>query len=244
VLADARSWIAAVTVVVAVVAATVVILLLLQAPTALAVSAMGVIAVALWPIAISATGALRRRQHLARPLPPVNDLELRDLADELDGLADPRPAYQLQAIRQKRDGLVAVLGRRMDAGELTYARYESAAQQVFLAVISNLREIAIARRSISAIDTEYVNARLAELGADDTPDARAESSSLEDRRALATTQEAKISYLLAQNESAMTLLDRTSTALADAPIGLTPQATEAALAALRELADRAGRYAM
>ena len=238
-----RSWIAAATVVAAVVAAAVVVLLLLQPPIVLAVSAMGVIAVALWPITLAATSALRRRQHRARMLPPVNELELRDLADELDGLADPRPAYQLQAIREKRDSLVAVLGRRMDTGELTYARYESTAQQVYLAVISNLREVAIARRSISAIDTEYVNARLAELAEDDTSDARAESSSLEDRRALATAQEAKISYLLAQNESAMTLLDRTSTALADAPIGLTPQATEAALAALRELADRAGRYA-
>ncbi len=224
-------------------AAAVVVLLLLQPPTVLALSAMGVIAVALWPITLWATSALRRRRQRARMLPPVNELELRDLADELDGLADPRPAYQLQAIREKRDSLVAVLGRRMDTGELTYARYESTAQQVYLAVISNLREIAIARRSISAIDTAYVNARLAELGEGDTPDARAESSSLEDRRALATAQEAKISYLLAQNESAMTLLDRTSTALADAPIGLTPQATEAALAALRELADQAGRYA-
>ena len=155
-----------------------------------------------------------------------------DLADELDGSADPRPAYQLQAIGEKRDNLVAVLGRRMDAGELTYARYQSTAQQVYLAVISNLREVAIARTSISAIDADYVDARLAELGAVDGPDAQAETSSLEDRRALAATQEAKITYLLAQNELAMTLLDRTSTALADAPIGLTPQATEAAFAAL------------
>jgi hypothetical protein len=41
----------------------------------------------------------------------------------------------------------------------------------------------------------------------------------------------------------MTLLDRTSTALADAPIGLTPQDAEAAMEALEELADRASRYA-
>lgn len=88
-----------------------------------------------------------------------------------------------------------------------------------------------------------VDARLAKLGADDSSVTRAEISSLEDRRALAATQEAKIIYLLAQNESAMTLLDSTSTALADAPIGLTPQATEAALAALKELAERAGRVA-
>ena len=41
----------------------------------------------------------------------------------------------------------------------------------------------------------------------------------------------------------MTLLDRTATSLADAPIGRTPEEAKAAMAALEELADRASRYA-
>ncbi|HSM32642.1 MAG TPA: hypothetical protein VK987_00980 [Anaerolineae bacterium] len=241
VLAYPPTWVA----VAAVVAGVVAIIVLLEPPMLLtiAVIVIGVAAIAAWPITLSAMGTLQRLQYRAPQLPAVNELELRGLADDLDRLEDPRPAYQLQAIGEKRDNLVAILGRRMDAGELTYSRYQSTAQQVYLAVVSNLREVAIAKRSVSAIDTDYIDARLHELRTADPAAAQAEITSLEDRRALAVTQEAKVTYLLAQNESAMTLLDRTSTALADAPIGLTPQATEAALDALKELADRAGRYA-
>jgi predicted house-cleaning NTP pyrophosphatase (Maf/HAM1 superfamily) len=57
------------------------------------------------------------------------------------------------------------------------------------------------------------------------------------------SQEAKINDLLAQNETAMTLIDRTSTALADAPIGRKPQDAEAAMEQLSELAERANKYA-
>lgn len=235
------SWIAIAAVLVAVVA----IIVLLQPSTFLTITVIvvGVVAIAVWPVTLSATGTLTKLQYQAPKLPQLSELEVRDLAEDLDRLDDPRPAYQLQAIGEKRDNLVAILGRRLDAGELTYARYQSTAQQVYLAVISNLREVAIAKTSISTIDTEYIDARLAQLRAEDGSGAQAEISSLQDRRALAATQEAKVTYLLAQNESAMTLLDRTSTALADAPIGIAPQDAEAAMDALKELADRAGRYA-
>ena len=165
------------------------------------------------------------------------------LKRDLDRLEDERPAYQLQAIGEKRDNLVAMLDRRLEAGELTYARYLSTAQQVYLAVISNLREVVVAIGSISTIDPDYIDNRLEELRAEGSVSAEPEIRSLEDRRALATTQQAKATYLLAQNESAMTLLDRTSTALADAPIGVAPQDAKAAMQALEELADRADKYA-
>jgi len=49
--------------------------------------------------------------------------------------------------------------------------------------------------------------------------------------------------LLAQNESALTALDRTTTALADVPIGRKPEDADAAMAELEALADRTGDYA-
>jgi hypothetical protein len=67
---------------------------------------------------------------------------------------------------------------------------------------------------------------------------------LNDRRSLREGQEKRIADLLAQNESAMTLIDRTATALADAPIGKEPQDADAAMAALREMAERASKYAV
>ena len=58
-----------------------------------------------------------------------------------------------------------------------------------------------------------------------------------------TYQRRRIAQFLAQNEAAMTSLDRTTTALADVPIGKRPEDTDAAMAALEELADRASKYA-
>ncbi len=72
--------------------------------------------------------------------------------------------------------------------------------------------------------------------------AERERATLERRREMRTTQRRKIAQLLAQNESALTALDRTTTALAAAPIGKKPEDAEAAMAALEELADRAVKY--
>jgi hypothetical protein len=236
-----QTWIAIVAVVVAVVAT----LLLLEpsTPIAIAVVAVGVIFIVLWPVVLSATGTLKQLQFDVPRLQDVSETELRLLAHQLERLDDPRPARQLAAIGEKRDNLMAVLDRRLQPGELTYARYQSTAQQVYLAVISNLREVEVALGSISTIDPDYIDSRLAELRGESDDSTQAEIESLLDRRALATTQQAKVTYLLAQNESAMTLLDQTSTALADAPIGMTPQDADAAMDALKELADRAGKYA-
>jgi hypothetical protein len=235
------SWIAIAAVVVAVVA----ILLLLQPSTlfTIVVLLVGAVAIVAWPLLLVTSGTLRDIQYRAPQLPEVSAGELRILKAELDRLEDPRPAYQLQAIGEKRDNLTAILDERLKAGELTYSRYQSTAQQVYLAVIGNLREVSIARKSVRTIDVDYIDTRLGELRATGDPASQAEITSLEDRRALATTQDAKATYLLAQNESAMTLLDRTATALADAPIGIAPQDAEAAMASLKELADRAGMYA-
>lgn len=235
------TWIAIAAVIVAVVAT----LLLLQPPTLLAIVVVGagIVFIVAWPITLSATGTLKQLQFDVPRLPQVSETELRMLGDELERLDDPRPARQLAAIQEKRANLMAMLDRRLQAGELTYARYQSTAQQVYLAVISNLREVAVALGSVSTIDSDYIDSRLAELKGESDDSTQAEIDSLQDRRALATTQQAKVTYLLAQNESAMTLLDQTSTALADAPIGMTPHDAEAAMAALKELAERAAKYA-
>jgi hypothetical protein len=177
-------------------------------------------------------------------LPEVEPEELSKLVAELEALDDTRPAYQLNAIQEKRDNLVGVLNSRLEAGEMTYARYLSSAQHVYLAALENLHEVAVAEKSVSAIDVDYIDQRLEDLGEQDGEDATAERRSLNDRRSLRKTQEKKVAGLLAQNETAMTVLDRTATALADASIGRQPQDAEAAMKALQEMADRAGKYAV
>jgi len=173
------SWVA----IAAVVAAVVAILVVLQPPTliAAAVIAVGGVAVVAWPITLSATGTLQQLQFKAPELPPLSDVELEKLRADLERPDDPRPAYQLQAIGEKRDNLDAVLDKRLKAGELTYARYQSTAQQVYLAVISNLREVEIAKGSISAIDPEYIDRRVLELESEGSVSADVEMRSLQDR---------------------------------------------------------------
>jgi hypothetical protein len=204
---------------------------------------LGVIAVVVWPITMSATGTLARLQFEVPKLSDVDSAQLASLEQELEALEDMRPVYQLRAIREKRNNLVKVLNRRLDAGELTYARYLTTAQQVYLAALDNLHEVAISLSSISTIDREYVENRLSQVDADSSESAERERISLEGRLALLNSQEDKVSRMLAQNESAMTAMDRTATALADAPIGRTPADAEASMAALEDLAQRATKYA-
>lgn len=207
--------------------------------------ALGVVAAVTWPLTMSATGTLADLQFVIPRVEEVDPAELAALTADLEALDDTQPGEQLRALGQKRESLVKVLERRLDAGELTYSRYLASAQQVYNSALHNLEEIAVASESISTIDESYIERRLAELVPDDSDDAsrERERSTLEQRLELRNSQRRKIAQLLAQNESALTALNRTTTALADVPIGKRPEDADAAMAALDELAARAGQYA-
>jgi hypothetical protein len=237
------TWIAAV-----VLGATVwLVLEIIDPPPALAVVLVGlaVVAAVAWPFTMSATGTLSKLQFEVPRVEEIDPADLASLRAELQALADTQPAEQLDALVQKRQSLITVLQRRLDAGEMTYGRYLATSQQVFRSSLDNLHEIALASESISTIDETYIDRRLAELADDDSDveSAERERATRERRRELRSTQRRKIAQLLAQNESAMTALDRTTTALADVPMGRKPEDAEAAMAALEELADRAVKYA-
>ncbi|SRR6056297_2836 len=202
-------------------------------------------AVAAWPLTMTTTGKLSELQFAIPRVTEVDPAELAALAAELASLDDTQPAEQLAALQQKRQSLINVLERRLDAGELTYSRYLATAQQVYASALDNLHEVAVASESISTIDEQYIQRRLAELRDDDADEAAAdrERDTLERRLELRDTQRRKIARLMAQNESALTALNRTTTALADVPIGKRPEDADAAMAALDELADRASQYA-
>lgn len=237
------TWIAAV-----VLGATVwLVLTVLDPPGVLVVVliVLAVLAAAAWPFTMSATGTLTKLQFEVPRVEEVDPAEIAALRSELDALVDTQPTEQLDALLSKRQSLINVLERRLDAGELTYARYLATSQQVFTSALDNLHEVAVAYESISTIDEPYIARRLAELDADDSDaeSADRERATLERRRELRNDQRRRIAKLLAQNESALTALNRTTTALADVPIGKKPEDADAAMAALEELADRAAKYA-
>lgn len=206
---------------------------------------LAVLAVFAWPFTMSATGTLAKLQFEVPRVEPVDPRLIADLRARLTELADTQPAEQLDALVQKRQSLINVLQRRLDAGELTYARYLATSQQVFNATIHNLQEIAVAHESISTIDESYIDRRLDELDVDDADQEAAtrERTSLEQRRELRAGQRRRIANFLAQNESALTALDRTTTALADVPIGQKVDDADAAMAELEALAARTADYA-
>jgi hypothetical protein len=206
---------------------------------------LAVVAALAWPFTMSATGTLAKLQFEIPRVEDVDPAQIAVLRAELESVDDSQPTEQLDALLSKRQSLINVLQRRLDAGELTYARYLSTSQQVFDSALDNLHEVAVAYESISTIDEHYIDRRLAELAADDSDadSASRERQTLERRRELRATQRRRIAQLLAQNEAALTALDRTTTALADVPIGKRPEDADAAMAALEELADRAAKYA-
>ena len=242
------SWLAAV---VLVVATGLVVAVVEPSGTMLVVlGALVLLAALAWPIVLLTTGRLAQLQYPVTPrVSEIDPALLAALAKELGELDDPPPGEQLAALQQKRATLMKVLERRLDAGEITYARYMETADGVYRAALDNLHEVAVAHDSISSIDETYVARRLAELDAETADGAEPDPSSVRERETLAqrlelrTVQRHKISRLMAQNEAALTALDRTTTALADVPIGRHPEDADAAMAALEELAARTGMYA-
>ena len=207
--------------------------------------ALAVLVLLAWPVAVAATGTVGRlrRQELERADVATGRDAEQSLRAELAAVPDPRPLQQLDAVHSKSENLEAVLGRRLDAGEMTYARYASAGQQVVQAVQHNLAEVALAYRSVSTIDAPGVERRLAQLSGSAGQAAERERASLQARLELWRSQQERIAGLLAQNEDAMTAVDRTATTISATPMGGQAADAEAAMADLEALAERTARYA-
>lgn len=173
--------------------------------------------------------------------------KLEDLRADLAKVEAHQGIAQLDLLDQKLAGLIEVLKRRLNAGELTQFRYLDAAEQVYLSAIDNLHEIYIALTSVGTIDREHIEKRLRELRALGSQAASAitQIDALSQSRTMLEQQTARVETLFAQNEQAMTTLDHAATALADARInkGQASVDIDSALSELERLARRAGSYA-
>ncbi len=213
----------------------------------LAAGLLSLVLVAIWPIFLIRSG------HLALRLGPLTaeataarGQRLERLRADLAKVEAHQGIAQLELLDQKLVGLMEVLRRRLNAGELTQLRYLDTAEQVYLSATDNLHEIYIALTSIGTIDRERIDRRLSELralGSEAAP-AIAQIDALSQSRSMLEKQTARVEALFAQNEQAMTALDHAATALADARIkkGEASVDIDHALKELEILAKRAGSY--
>ncbi len=208
----------------------------------------GLFCLALWPVIYLRSAEFTRRVHQQ----PANfmlsqEQRLAQLREDFTELDFEQGAAQLVQLESKFNNLAEVLKRRLNTTELTYGRYLGMAEQVYLASLESLHEVEVALRAVSEIDPAQLEVRLEGLTGKSrySQDERRETAALRERQGLYERQQQRVTSLMAQNESAMTVLDKTAAALAqtktDKP--LSQMDAESAMAELELLAKRAARYA-
>jgi hypothetical protein len=170
---------------------------------------------------------------------------LRELNDELRALEFEAGISQVDRLRDKYNVFVELLRRKLDPGEMTFMRYLGMGEQVFLGGLDNLARISDALKGSETNDAEEIRRRIRALKSDgiDSQAQDQEEAALMARLALMDQQREKISGWLAENEAAMTALDRVMAGLAE--MNTTQSATmkmQHAMEELEALARRAGSY--
>lgn len=172
------------------------------------------------------------------------DLETRrqkaieNLNSEFKQVDLPEASAQLELFKTKYDNFVKILDKKLVPGELTYNRYLSIAEQVFLGGLDNLESAALAMHSISAINIPRINELLErEENTEKIAEYRA-------RLTMHTDQMDRIQGILVENEKALTQLDHVSTKIASINTnqGRAQVALEDAMSELSHLIQRANTY--
>jgi len=124
---------------------------------------------------------------------------------------------QLDHIQKRFTTLKEILSDKLDRGELIYSRYLGVAEQVYLSVLDNLKDLIPILKGAGAIDTGYVSQRLNELRRLENPTGAdlEEVATLTQRMSLRDRQLQKASVLLTRNEEAMTHMDDAIAAIAN-----------------------------
>jgi hypothetical protein len=157
--------------------------------------------------------------------------QMQSLLKELEAGGLEQGARQGRQLLETMESFGSVTRKRFGKAGITVASYLAAAEQLENAILHNLKESLIAQESIEAI----------EQPSNGLPDASGVQTALVRRRELYTSQQAKITGFLNENESAITLLNETAVALSNIDV-LSQADREQTYARLRELAERARQY--
>ena len=145
-------------------------------------------------------------------------------------------------IEEKYSTFRTMLDKKLNRGELTYARFLGAAEQVYLGGLDTLRRIVVLLQSVSTIDRDYIAERVAELRQLEKiePADKREFQTLKERLALLQQQLKQVNQLLTDNEESMTVMNQTIATVAQMQTGsgLASMDLETAMENLQELAKR------
>ena len=169
---------------------------------------------------------------------------LTALKADLAEIGDTRGLSQVELFSDKFENFVSVLDKKLEPEELTYNRYLSIAEQVFLGGLDNLDNAAIAQKSVSAIDVDRLEREINTLSAHSDPASKAKVAEMQKRQKLREDQLERANQLIIENEKALTHLDHVSTKIAaiNTKQGRAEIDLEAAMDELRRLIVRADNY--
>ncbi|SDK73404.1 hypothetical protein SAMN05421823_103410 [Catalinimonas alkaloidigena] len=162
--------------------------------------------------------------------------QLRAYLTEYNG---QRGLVQMESLQKQFDALVEMLQTKFETTELTYQRYYGIAQEVFLASIDNLSEVALSLQSIDGIDVFEIQRRLK------APILMpGEREALQKRLALYEAEKRDIEQRYLENERAQTQIAETTVAISNIDVSNKEArlTMEEAMRELVELTKRAHEY--
>lgn len=187
-----------------------------------------------------------QEEHEALVLESLRDELEEQLENKVNRQYAERGIEQFDRCRKKYQNVEDLLNGKLSSAEISYGRFQSAAKQVYLSVLDNLKTTAAVLRSAGTIDHQYIKDRLNALSRNKSPKPadKKEAETLNDRLKLLENQLNLVSELLAGNEEAMTRLEETTSNIAmmntDGRFASTD--FETAINYLQEIADSASSY--
>lgn len=162
---------------------------------------------------------------------------------EIDETSLPSARTQLDDFKRKFETFVDVLDDRFNPGELTFVRYMSVAEQVYLSGLDNLRNAVISGKAIQSTDAKQLKSRLEKLGTSTNDDI--ERAALVERLRGFEETAKNITDLIVLNEKALTVLDSVTQKLARTQVskGMADSDTESAMQELGRMGEMLARYA-
>lgn len=149
------------------------------------------------------------RDHLRQLLDEDTERRRHELQQSLEAYGNNHASEQLEQFQTKIKVFIEILDMKFpDKSQLTYNRYYTISQEVFLSGIDNLNEVLLIHKTLDAINIDYIDRSLQGLeGREQEAVTKRERSSLLQSRQQYQDQQQDIKNLMAQNEEALCKLD-------------------------------------